>query len=259
MKTVKLLVLAAALAFSPACKKKEEMKKDTAGSAMTGSADMAGTAGSAGSAAAMAGSAGSGGGDMAGTAGSAGSAAAMAGAAGSAAAPTPTEDTADWIKVYATHVEKKDTDPVEVKFEKFKVVKANFDPKKIEGGTASIEIDLTSLKTGDTKRDEHVNTPDYLDTKKFANATVDIANVKKKDDKTYTADAKVKIHGVEKKFPVTFEVVEQKDDWVRIKGEHTFKRLDFKVGKKPGPDMKKGDDGVSDEMTVKMQLTLKKT
>jgi len=58
---------------------------------------------------------------------------------------------------------------------------------------------------------------------------------------------------------VTFEVVEQKDDWVRIKGEHTFKRLDFKVGKKPGPDMKKGDDGVADEMTVKMQLTLKKT
>jgi polyisoprenoid-binding protein YceI len=171
----------------------------------------------------------------------------------------PVEDTADWIKVMATHVEKKEGDPVEVKFEKFKVVKANFDPKKIEGGTATIEIDVTSLKTGEAKRDEHLATPDYLDTKKFATATVDIGNVKKVDDKNYTAEAKVKLHGVEKKVPVKFEVVDAKDDWIRIKGEQTIKRLDFKVGKKPGPDMKKGDDGVADEMMVKMQLTLKKT
>jgi polyisoprenoid-binding protein YceI len=257
MKTVKLLVLAAALVLSSACKKKEEAKKDTTGSAgsaaMAGSGSAAPTPDTAGSAAA--GSAAAGSAVAAGSGDAAGSAAA---AAGSAAA-TPTEDTADWITVQANHFEKKDTDPVAVKFEKFKVVKANFDPKKIEGGTAQLEIDLTSLKTGDAKRDEHVNTPDYLDTAKFATATVDISNVKKKDDKTYTADAKVKVHGVEKKLPVTFEVVEAKDDWIRVKGEASIKRLDFKVGKKPGPDHKKGDDGVADDMTVKLQLTLKKT
>jgi polyisoprenoid-binding protein YceI len=261
MKTFKLLVLAAALALSPACKKdakKEEMKKDTttmAGSAGSDNA-MAGSAGSgntmAGSGGAMAGSDNA----MAGSAGS-GAAGAMAGSAGMAA--TPTEDTADWIKVHATHFEKKEGDPVEVKFDKFKVTKANFDPKKIEGGTATIEIDLTSLKSGDTKRDEHLATPDYIDVKKFATAVVEIGNVKKKDDKNFTADAKVKFHGVDKKYPVTFEVVEAKDDWIRVKGEHTFKRLDFKVGKKPGKDQKKGEDGVADELTVKMQLTLKKT
>lgn len=238
MKTVKLLVLAAALALSPACKKKEEAKpKDMAGTTATGSAG-----GTAGTDPAMAG-------------GTAGSAGAMAG--GTAA--TPTEDTADWIKVHATHVEKNEKDPVEVKFEKFKVTKATFDPKKIEGGTATIEIDLTSLKSGDTKRDEHLAMPDYLDVKKFATAVVEIGNVKKKDEKNYTADAKVKFHGIDKKYPVTFEVVEAKDDWIRVKGEHTFKRLDFKVGKKPGKDQKKGEDSVADEMTVKLQLTLKKT
>jgi len=247
MKTVKLVLLAAVLAFSPACKKnekkeepkKEEVKKEEPKKEPT-------TPDPAGSGAAMAGSN-------------------AAGGSAAAAVPTPppppppAEDTADWIKVMATHVEKQPTDPVEVKFEKFKVVKANFDPKKIEGGTATIEIDLTSLKSGDDKRDEHLATPDYLDVKKFATAVVEIGNVKKKDEKTYTADAKVKFHGVDKKYPVTFEVVEAKDDWIRIKGEHTFKRLDFKVGKKPGKDQKKGDDGVADEMTVKMQLTLKKT
>ena len=245
MKTIKLLVLAAVLALSPSCKKdkKPEATKDTGSAAMAGSdtgsaptPDM----GSAGSAGAMAGSA-------------------EGSAAGSAAAATPTEDTADWITVYATHFEKKEGDPVEVKIEKFKVTKADFDPKKIEGGTATIEIDLSSLKSGDEKRDEHLKTPDYIDAAKFATAVVEIGNVKKKDDKTFTADAKVKFHGVDKKFPVTFEVAEATDDSIRIKGEHTFKRLDFKVGKKPGKDPKKGEDGVADELTIKMQLTLKKT
>jgi polyisoprenoid-binding protein YceI len=230
MKTVKLFLLAAVLATSPACKKdakkeamKEEPKKDTP--APTPTPDP-------------------------------GSAAVAPTPPPPPAPPPPAEDKSDWIRVYATHVEKKPNDPVEVKLEKFKIVKAKFDPKKIEGGTATIEVDLASLKTDDPKRDEHLATPDYLDIKKFATATIDIGNVKKKDDTHFTADAKVKLHGIEKKFPVTFEVVEAKDDWIRVKGEHTFKRLDFKVGKKPGPDMKK-DDGVADEMTVKMQLTLK--
>ena len=88
--------------------------------------------------------------------------------------------------------------------------------------------------------------------------------MKKKDDKTYTADAKVKFHGVEKKYPVTFEVVEAKDDWIRIKAEHKFPRLDFKVGKVPNTetDMKKMDpkkDGVAGDLTIKVQLTLKKS
>lgn len=231
MKTVKLLVLATALVLSSACKKKEPAKTDTGGS---GSAAMAGS-------------------------GSGSAAPDMAGSGSGSAAATPTEDTADWVKVYATHFTKKDTDPVEVKFENVKVVKATFDPKKIEGGTAQLEVDLANLKSGDPKRDEHLSTPDYLDTKKFATATVDIGNVKKKDDKTFTADAKVKFHGVEKKLPVTFTVVEAKDDSIRVQGESAFKRLDFKVGKKPGPDMKKGDDGVADELTVKLQLTLKKS
>jgi len=198
----------------------------------------------AGSGSAMAGS----GSDMAGSGSAMG--------AGSGSAAPAADPNADYVEVLAHHEPGKPTDPVHVKFEKVTVKKATFDPKKIEGGKATIEVDLTSLKTDSDKRDEHLKSTSYFDVAKFGTATIDIANVKKKDDTHFTADAKVKLHGIEKKFPVTFEVVEAKDDWIRVKGEHTFKRLDFKVGKKPGPDMKK-DDGVADEMTVKMQLTLK--
>jgi polyisoprenoid-binding protein YceI len=163
---------------------------------------------------------------------------------------------ADSIVVLAKHTEPKPTDPVTVKFEKFKVTKATFDPKKIEGGKATIEIDATSLKTDSEKRDAHLKTPDFIDTSKFATITVDIDKVKKKADKTYSAEATVKFRDITKKFPVTFDVVDQKPDSIRIKGETSFSRLDFKVGK-DSKDPKVAP--VQPELTIKMLLTLKKT
>jgi len=234
MKTLNWIVVATVLAVAPACKK-QDAPKPTQGSGETlGSANGSGTAGTAGSA------------GSAGTAGTAGSA-----AMGSAA----TEPTADHIEVLGEHKKKKDTDPVVVHFDKFKVTKASFDPTKIEGGTASIEVDLTSLSSGSEKRDTHLKSDSYLDVGKLATMTIDIANVKKQADKTYTADATVKLAATEKKYPVTFDVVDAKDDWIRIKGEHKFPRADFHVGK-PESDP---DESVAAELTIKVGLTLKKT
>ena len=163
---------------------------------------------------------------------------------------------ADSIVVLAKHTPGKPTDPVQVRFEKFKVTKATFDPKKIEGGKATIEIDATSLKSGDDKRDAHLNTPDFLDTAKFAKITVDIDKVKKKADKTFTAEATVKAHDVTKKYPVTFDVVDTTADSIKIKGEASFSRLDFKIGKDPKePKAAPVETG----LTIQLQLTLKKT
>src|SRR5262249_30640357 len=112
---------------------------------------------------------------------------------------------ADSFVVYAGHAKPKPTDPVTVTFEKFAVKKAKFDPKKIEGGSATIEVDLGSLKTDSAKRDAHLKSDAYLDVAKFGTMTIDIANVKKKADKTFTADATVTIKGVAVKFPIQFD------------------------------------------------------
>jgi polyisoprenoid-binding protein YceI len=172
---------------------------------------------------------------------------------GSARAADPEPDS---IVVLAKHTEAKPDDPVKVQFTSFKVVKATFDPKKIEGGKATIEIDATSLKTDSEKRDKHLNTPDFLDTSKFPKITVDIDKVKKKADKTFTAEATVKFRDITKKYPVTFDVVGQTADSIRIKGETTFSRLDFKVGK----DSKDPKEAVvQNDLVIQMALTLKKT
>jgi polyisoprenoid-binding protein YceI len=80
--------------------------------------------------------------------------------------------------------------------------------------------------------------------------------VKKKADKTFTAEATVKFRDVTKKYPVTFDVVDQTADSIRIKGEAAFSRLDFKVGK-DSKDPKVAP--VQPELVIKVALTLKKT
>ncbi|MDB4957922.1 MAG: YceI family protein [Myxococcales bacterium] len=228
-KLVTLLGLATVLAVAPACKKKADKAPEPI-TTTTGSA--------AGSAAT---------GDQGTAAGS---------AVGSAAGSAVADENADHITVLGHHKNPKPTDPVHINFDKFKVVKADFDPKKVEGGKATIEIDLSSFHTDSNQRDGHLKSPAYLDVGKFATATIDIDNVKKKADNTYVADASVQIHGATKKYPVTFDVVETKDDSIKIKGEHTFPRLDFGIGTDPAQN---GEEQVGTDLTIQIALTLKKT
>ncbi len=161
---------------------------------------------------------------------------------------------ADRIVVLGKHRPAKPTDPVLVRFDKFSVVRASFDPQKIEGGTATIELDLASLRSGSSERDDDLKSASYIDIGKFATATIEIASVKRKADKTFTADATVKLRGATKTYPVTFEVLEQSADSIRIKGEHTFSRLDFSIGTDPGTDPQQQVDL---ELTIQMLVTLK--
>lgn len=178
-------------------------------------------------------------------------------AADKAAADTAAADeNADYIKTYATHTPSNEGDPVEINIEKFAVTSAQLDPKNLEGATAEIELDLTSIKSGADKRDMHLQTPDYLDVPKFGNAKIKVSEVKKGEgENTYNAQAEVSVHGVTKSYPVSFEVLETTEDSVRVKAEHTFSRLDFSIGKEPDGENEK----VSKDLTIKAQLTLKNT
>jgi polyisoprenoid-binding protein YceI len=169
--------------------------------------------------------------------------------------PTAVAQDEDYIKIYGGHEPTTDADPVEIVVQKYTVKSAKFDPKNLEGGTAELELDLSSIKSDKEKRDGHLQSPDYLDVAKFGVAAVKIAEVKKTGDNEYTGQAEVSAHGMTKAFPVKFTVVESSDDSVRIQGEHTFSRLDFGVGKEPDGENEK----VAKEVTIKMQLTLQNT
>jgi polyisoprenoid-binding protein YceI len=173
--------------------------------------------------------------------------------------PLPPSTTADRIEVLARHLpiagkEDLDSDPVVVHFDKFAVTKASFDPKNLEGGTASIELDVASIKTGSEERDGDLKAPEFFDVANFATITIDVANVKKQTDSKYSADATVACHGVTKTYPVTFEVLAATADTVRIKGEQAFSRLDFAIGVDPAKDP---TERVDIALTIQWMLTLK--
>lgn len=164
------------------------------------------------------------------------------------AAPAPAEE-GDYIRVLATHSEPKPTDPVVVSFAKWNVTKSAFDPANLEGGAATLEIDLSSLSTDSAKRDKHLQSPDYLDVAQFGTATIEINGVKKTGESTFTASAKVTARGITVEWPVDFEVLENLGDKIRIKGQKEFTRADFNLGKV-------ADDSVAPTLTIEMQLSL---
>ena len=160
-------------------------------------------------------------------------------------------DGGDYIKILASHApEPKPTDPVTIEIKSFTVIKADFDPKNLEGATAELELDLASIDSGLGKRDGHLKSPDYLDIAKFAKATVKVSAVKKDGD-GYVAKAEVDAHGVKKTLDITFEVTEATDDSVKIKGSHKFKRADFSLGKEE-------KDPSSQDLELQLALTFKK-
>ncbi len=167
--------------------------------------------------------------------------------------PAATDDGADYIRIVTPHVEPKPSDPVVIHIRKFKVVKADFDPAKVEGGTAELELDFASLDSGSAKRDGHLQSPDYLDVGQFAVGTISVANVKKTADNTYGADATVKVRGLEKTLPVTFTVLETTATGIKVQAEHRFPRLDFGIGAPVGEEK-----SAPEELTIQLRLTLTK-
>ena len=162
---------------------------------------------------------------------------------------------ADYVKILASHEPATPTDPVTIAIETFTVKSASFDPANMEAATAELELDLNSIKSDKANRDGHLKSADYLDVAKFGKATVKIAEVKKTDDKNFTATAEVIAHGVTKKIPVSFTVLESSADSLKVKASQEFQRLDFGIGKKPDGKTEK----VAEKLTLELQLTLKKS
>ncbi len=176
---------------------------------------------------------------------------ALIGCKNSADRPGPGSATAvttepDRVQVLARHrsiasKEDLDSDPVIVRFEKFAVTKARFDAQNLEGGTATVELDLTSIKSGNEERDTDLKAPEFFDVAKFATVTIDVGNVKKQGSASYTADA---------------TVASTTAETVRIKGEYAFSRLDFAIGIDPAEDP---TERIDTALVIQWTLTLKKT
>jgi polyisoprenoid-binding protein YceI len=90
-----------------------------------------------------------------------------------------------------------------------------FDPAKPDAARFDATIDVTSLHTGDPKRDGHLKTPDFLDAEKFPIITFRSKKITPAGGKNYKATGDLTIRGVTKEATLTVEGLsdEVTDPW----------------------------------------------
>jgi polyisoprenoid-binding protein YceI len=117
-----------------------------------------------------------------------------------------------------------------------KIVWDEADPSK---SSVKYEIKAESIDTNFAKRDQHLKSPDFLDTKQFATLSFVSKSVKKAGD-GYVVDGDLTIHGVTKPMQVAVQKTGEAKDPTgaeRIGFWSTFsiKRSDFGMSNMVGP------------------------
>jgi polyisoprenoid-binding protein YceI len=111
----------------------------------------------------------------------------------------------------------------------FELDEANPSASKI-----NLVIDANSLTTAVPKKDQHLKSPDFLDTKQFPKITFKSDTVKKVNDKNYEIAGQLTLHGVTKPVTMKFERMKTGEDpWKNTRtggeGRMTIKRSDYGV------------------------------
>jgi len=112
---------------------------------------------------------------------------------------------------------------------------ANYDAS---GGLTGLKInvDVDSVDTANSARDEHLRNPDFFNTKQFPKATFKSTGVKKAGDHTYDVTGEFTLMGVTKTITVALEHTGngksmQGADLAGFEGTFTLKRSDFGITK----------------------------
>ncbi len=78
------------------------------------------------------------------------------------------------------------------------------DEKNPERSSVQFEIDLNSVDTGNSQRDDHLRNPDFFNTRQFPKATFKSTRVRKINDTTVEVQGNLTLRGVTK--PLTIRV-----------------------------------------------------
>lgn len=138
--------------------------------------------------------------------------------------------------------------PLDGSFAKFNIT-ARFDPAKPANGSAKIDIDLSSIDTGNSDADEEVLGKLWFDTQQFPQAHFVSTGMKSLGGDRYQALGKLTIKGktLEVTAPFTFK---QQGDSAVFDGALTINRLDFAIGTGLWADL----GTVANEVTIKFHF-----
>lgn len=141
-------------------------------------------------------------------------------------------------------------------FEKFSA-DIRFDPQDLAGSRFDVAIDLASVNSRDSERDDVIRGPDLFAVKQHPQARYVAEKFTPQGGKSgkggvrYAAAGKLTLRGVTRDVPIVF-TFEPSDEGAWLKGSARLKRLDFGVGQGEWRDTQ----WVSDEVRIKFALKL---
>ncbi|MFZ4057898.1 MAG: YceI family protein [Ferruginibacter sp.] len=124
-----------------------------------------------------------------------------------------------------------------------------FDPTDLTNSSLKCSIAVSTINTGNEKRNGHLQAAGWFDAAKFAAITFASTKLEATVSGGYTATGTLSLKGTEKEisFPFTFE--ENKEGGI-FKGSFTILRGDYGVGKTDGD--------VSNEVTINLEVPVTK-
>lgn len=114
-------------------------------------------------------------------------------------------------------------------FRNWKFTDLNIPQKEsLEGMKAKVVVDMQSVYEKTIRLTKDLESEKIFYVEKYPSSIATISNVKKKSEKEYTADVKIKIREIENTYPVEFEVVD-KNPW-HVVGTIEVPREDYRLG-----------------------------
>lgn len=147
-------------------------------------------------------------------------------------------------------------------FEDFEATVA-FDPDDLAGSRFDFAVEVDSINTGNSKRDGHLNSADFFDSRQYPNMTFESTSIKHVKDDQYVVEGKMTVKDVTKTVSVPFTLLGVKanpfDDKAEVAGfeaRMTIDRLAYHVGGGKYYDM--GVVGKDVDVLVTLEVTRKK-
>ncbi len=143
--------------------------------------------------------------------------------------------------------------PVQGRFERFDG-QINVDPAKPESGRVAFTVELASAVVGTPETAVELRKPEWFDTGRFPAASFQSTSIRSLGAGKVDVVGRLTIKGVSNEIHVPMSLASQ-GDVVKVTGEFTVKRLDYRIGAGEW-----GDTGlVANEVLVHPRLTLQGT
>src|SRR5678815_4614233 len=136
-------------------------------------------------------------------------------------------------------------------FERF-TADIKFDPKDFAGSRFDVKIDMASVDSQDSERDDTMKSDDLFAAKQFPTAHYVADKFIAKGGNKFTGAGKLTLRNVTREVPIEF-TFEQKNGSAWLKGSAQLKRLDFGVGQGDWKETKE----VGNDVKVSFVLLLK--